>query len=40
MIAALVPIRYYSSEFFHSDHVDALLLEDEEEDKEMWADIG
>lgn len=40
MIAALVPIRYYSSKLFHSKHVDALLVEDEEEDEKMWSEIG
>lgn len=40
MIAALVPIRYYASKLFDSDHVDALLLEDEKEDEEMWSEIG
>jgi hypothetical protein len=40
MIAALVPIRYYASKLFHSEHIDALLLEDEEEDEKMWGDLG
>lgn len=40
MIAALVPIRYYASKLFNSDHIDALLTEDEKEEEEMWSDIG
>jgi hypothetical protein len=40
MIAALVPIRLYFSKFFESEHVDALLLEDEKEGEDMSAGLS
>jgi len=40
MIAALVPIRHFATKFFNSEHVDALIEEDEKEDEQMWSEIG